>query len=228
MWLWNFIINFIHTILQVPVNETIPEPKHITKPIPKDKNPPASARTTVQTIVIDPGHGGNDPGTVYVDPSTNSSIVEKHAALAISLTLKYLLTKRGWKVYLTRTDDTRPAYSERTNLPGNVDADAFISIHFNMPHSYGLVYYAAEKDRPESKKLAKTIDSHMGFNKLWPSTSSRFGRLYIDNVRYDIPSVLVEVDSIENYQNTKQYRLEKAQQIMDALVEYFGEKNANE
>ena len=164
---------------------------------------------------------GEDPGTVYRDDETGDLVAEKDAALKVALTLKYLLTKMGWKVYLTRVNDTRPSYAHRTSLPSSVEADAFVSIHFNMPKSYGLVYYAAEKNRPNSKQLAEIIDKHMKFNKIWPSTASRFGRLYIDNVRYDIPSVLVEVDSIDDYQDSKAYRIKKAKEIVDALVEFF-------
>ena len=201
---------------QVPPikNSTVSPPKTPTEPVKQSQT---------YTIVVDPGHGGEDPGTVYRDDETGELTAEKDAALKISLTLKYLLTKMGWKVYLTRVDDKRPSYSHRTSLPSSVEADVFISIHFNMPKSYGLVYYAAEKDRPSSKRLAEVIDKHMKFNKIWPSTASRFGRLYIDNVRYDIPSVLVEIDSIDDYQDSKAYRIKKAKEIVDALVEFFEE-----
>lgn len=196
--------------------EKLLPPEHATIAPAQGKKPPLLEKV----IVIDPGHGGEDPGTVYKQKG-QSIVSEKYAALALSLTLKYLLTKKGWKVYLTRSKDLRPAYSYRTKLPSSVDADAFVSIHFNTPHSYGLVYYAGEKKRPISKRLARIIGKHLGFRRLWSSTESRFGRLYIDDVRYDIPSVLVEIDSIDKYEDTKAYRLRKAKAIVNALEEFF-------
>ena len=174
-------------------------------------------------IVIDPGHGGADTGAVFVNPATHlPAILEKQAALETSLTLKYLLThKYGWKIRLSRSTDIRPRYSYRTGIANRQKADAFVSIHFNSPGTYGLVYYAAEQPRPNSKRLAEILDKYLGFNKVWKSTQSRFKRLYIDDVSTSIPSVLIEVDPIDAYAGTKEYRLQKAKAIAAALNEFF-------
>lgn len=174
-------------------------------------------------IIIDPGHGGQDSGAV--DP--NREVMEKDAALAIALTLKYLMTHEEepgkWSVVLTRTGDYKPTYFKRTSLAKDFNADVFVSIHFNSPETYGLVYYRAEDPDPKSQKLARVIAGECGYRRLWPSTSSRFGRLYIDDVRWETPAVLVEVDPIDKYEDSKEYRIKKATCILNGLKQYLEE-----
>lgn len=76
-------------------------------------------------VVIDPGHGGIDPGTVG-----QSGIYEKHIALLTALELAGLLesTKR-YKVFLTRSDDEFVALEERVERARAAHGDLFLSIH---------------------------------------------------------------------------------------------------
>lgn len=78
-------------------------------------------------VVIDAGHGGKDGGTrSCVDGSD-----EKHYALDWARRVERLLTARGWKVVLTRTNDTYLTLAERVALAERVQADVFLSLHFN-------------------------------------------------------------------------------------------------
>ena len=83
----------------------------------------------LSTIVIDPGHGGNDPGCISRDKKT----YEKDIALDIAqrLSRKIVETCSGVKVALTRSDDTFVTLSGRADIANNMDADLFISIHVN-------------------------------------------------------------------------------------------------
>jgi N-acetylmuramoyl-L-alanine amidase len=76
-------------------------------------------------IVIDPGHGGNDPGRV------SGSEPEKMWTLTISLALAEELRLRGWPVVLTRTDDSSIELADRATFANKEPRRAFISIHFN-------------------------------------------------------------------------------------------------
>ncbi len=84
-------------------------------------------------IVIDPGHGGTDPGK----QNLRLKIDEKDMTLDVALRLKKLLEVRGYKVVLTRTTDTRFSNSPAVDLPMRAEvankarADLFISLHFN-------------------------------------------------------------------------------------------------
>ena len=87
-------------------------------------------------IVIDPGHGGNDPGKENKTLGVN----EKTYTLDVSLRLKKLLESQGWRVILTRSDDHElvPGKNKksadlqmRDDIANRNKADLFLSIHFN-------------------------------------------------------------------------------------------------
>ncbi|MEO0084002.1 MAG: N-acetylmuramoyl-L-alanine amidase [candidate division WOR-3 bacterium] len=80
----------------------------------------------IKTIVLDPGHGGVDPGAIG-----KKKLLEKNVNLAIAMILKKKLENYGLKVLMTRTDDRFVALSERTRFANEKKADLFISIHCN-------------------------------------------------------------------------------------------------
>jgi N-acetylmuramoyl-L-alanine amidase len=84
---------------------------------------------SVSVIVIDPGHGGSEPGAV----GTYSGITynEKAFNLDIANAAKNLLQSYGYTVYMTRTTDTYVSLTSRYTLANNVGADAFVSVHCN-------------------------------------------------------------------------------------------------
>ncbi len=85
-------------------------------------------RTKIKTIVIDPGHGGKDSGTMG---TKRFKIYEKHVALAVSLKLgKYISNAfPEVEVIYTRDSDFFLELNERTEIANKANADLFISIH---------------------------------------------------------------------------------------------------
>lgn len=89
--------------------------------------------TQPRTIVLDAGHGGSDPGKENKVLGVN----EKTFTLDVVLRLKKLLELEGWRVLLTRSDDTRLAADQVTDLQRRAEfankngADLFLSVHFN-------------------------------------------------------------------------------------------------
>jgi N-acetylmuramoyl-L-alanine amidase len=80
----------------------------------------------VRTVVIDPGHGGRDPGAIGV-----GGIREKVITLKIAKALGNELGKRGFDVRYTRDDDRTMSLEERTAIAEAARADLFVSIHAN-------------------------------------------------------------------------------------------------
>jgi N-acetylmuramoyl-L-alanine amidase len=86
-----------------------------------------------RTIVLDAGHGGTDPGKYNLKYRLN----EKDMTLDVVLRLKKLLEARGYRVLLTRKDDTRFSSNpivdlqRRADFANRANADLFLSIHFN-------------------------------------------------------------------------------------------------
>lgn len=94
----------------------------------------------IGVVVLDPGHGGKDPGAVGP-----SGYYEKTANLKVANYLKeYLEDRLGVTVIMTRTDDTYLSLKERTAIANEHDADLFISLHNNANKSsspYGISTY---------------------------------------------------------------------------------------
>jgi N-acetylmuramoyl-L-alanine amidase len=105
-------------------------------------------------IVIDPGHGGHDTGTIGP-----GGLCEKDLVLDVALRLKKVIeTKMASEVVMTRSDDTFIPLEERTALANQKDADLFISIHANAsrdPSARGVeTYYLNFTSNPEALEVA--------------------------------------------------------------------------
>ncbi|MDF1535782.1 MAG: N-acetylmuramoyl-L-alanine amidase [bacterium] len=85
---------------------------------------------SVQKIVLDPGHGGRDPGAVGPN-----GLKEKDVTLALALRLKPILEERGYQILMTRQADVYVGLEERTAMANDNGADLFISIHTNASRS---------------------------------------------------------------------------------------------
>lgn len=82
---------------------------------------------TNRTVVIDAGHGGRDSGAL----GTTGHEQEKHYTLDWARRLAPLLSARGWRVVLTRTNDIEISLADRVAVAERVNADLFLSLHFN-------------------------------------------------------------------------------------------------
>ncbi|HEB48984.1 MAG TPA: N-acetylmuramoyl-L-alanine amidase [Desulfobulbus sp.] len=81
----------------------------------------------IKTIVIDPGHGGKDPGAIG-----SRGTREKDIVLAIGLRLRDLLLQNGrYRVLMTRDDDSFLSLADRVRFANRQQADLFISLHIN-------------------------------------------------------------------------------------------------
>ena len=81
-------------------------------------------------VVIDPGHGGHDPGTM-----NKSGLREKDVVLDVAQRLRKLLEKDGFEVVMTRDKDVFIPLEERTAIANSKGADLFLSIHVNAARS---------------------------------------------------------------------------------------------
>lgn len=105
-------------------------------------------------IVIDPGHGGHDTGTLGP-----TGLEEKEVVLDVGLKLKKLLEQRtACEVIMTRSDDTFIPLEERTAIANEKNADLFISIHANASHDESArgieTYYLNFTSSPDALEVA--------------------------------------------------------------------------
>ena len=108
-------------------------------------------KSSIQVIVLDPGHGGKDPGAEGAN-----GLQEKHIVLSIAKKLKARIeSELDVRVLLTREDDSFVSLKERTEFANANEADLFISIHTNAARNkkaHGVeVYYLSEAKNDESR-----------------------------------------------------------------------------
>ena len=124
---------------------------------------PAVFRLAVRKIVIDPGHGGSDPGAV-----TRQGLAEKDLTLDIGLRLAALLQAEGHQVVLTRDSDSTLTLQQRTEIANTAKGDLFVSIHINViPVALrrGIeTYYLGATTDPQVERLAKVENSVSGYS----------------------------------------------------------------
>lgn len=157
-------------------------------------------------VVVDPGHGGFDPGTNL------KGIIEKNVTLNISKDLEKYLIYNGCKVLMTRNSDALPdknSKNEKQDLRArcaiiaNEKPDAAVSIHVNSfkDSKYSGIttcYYPSRGGTQSAQKLqlAKSIEKEVSKSDGWKSRG-----VFVDNLaltRPDIPCVLMECGFITN------------------------------
>ncbi|MDP3508242.1 MAG: N-acetylmuramoyl-L-alanine amidase [Candidatus Melainabacteria bacterium] len=143
-------------------------------------------------IVLDAGHGGNDPGAVRGD------VQEKEVTLQIIAKLKKVLESKGARIVLTRSDDTFVSLEDRVKITNTVSPNLFLSVHINSLEStsniYGIeTYFQTDQSRPLADRVHASLVSGLGA----PDRSVRKARFYVIN-HTPIPAILAEVGYITN------------------------------
>jgi N-acetylmuramoyl-L-alanine amidase len=146
--------------------------------------PTQAPATGLRTVVIDPGHGGDELGTQGA-----KGTLEKDVTLAVSRRLRTLIESRlGLKVFLTRDDDRTMSLDDRSAFANNHRADVFLSIHANSAVRPALkgaeVYYltverADEELRKKAEENGTTLPALGGGNRvidliLWETAQARY------------------------------------------------------
>ncbi|MGI9310431.1 MAG: N-acetylmuramoyl-L-alanine amidase, partial [bacterium] len=151
--------------------------ERVTKP-----TTPRAAKTEL-LILIDPGHGGEDPG------ATGKRTYEKHVVLAIAKKLKARIDQRpGRRAELTRASDYYIPLRKRTRIAQQRDADLFISIHadaFTNTRARGASVYALSQ-RGASSETAKWLA-----NK--ENAADLAGGINLSERRDDVAHVLLDL-----------------------------------
>ncbi len=109
---------------QIKPTTTPPSPPTV-KPTVQPTTETPYDKINLKVIVIDPGHGGKDPGCVV------NGYQEKNIVLQVSKKLKEALIQQGYEVYLTRESDTYPGLQERSAVANNKQPVVLLSIHAN-------------------------------------------------------------------------------------------------
>ena len=182
-------------------------------------------------IVIDPGHGGKDPGT------TSGNIYESDINLNISKFLEIELVKLGATVILTREGDydlsspnakwrKKSDFDNRINLINNSKANLYLSIHLNYledsSYSGAQVFFNTEKNKQIATILQQVINKELNNDreiKKIPKRTYMYDKL-------TIPGVLIECGFLSNYKEkelltSSDYQQIIAKTIAKGIIEYY-------
>ncbi|WP_433948221.1 N-acetylmuramoyl-L-alanine amidase [Bacillus tropicus] len=195
-----------------------------------------------KAIIIDPGHGGEDPG------KNTKGLPESKIVLDTSLRLQQLLEKHTpFTVLLTRESDTRLGHDQKSSLQERVkfakqnQGDIFISIHanaFNGNAKGTETYYykssKSEKTNPhveESRVLAEKIQERLVDALQTRDRGVKHGDLHVIREN-DMPAVLTELAFIDNgidYSklSTENGRQIAAEAIYEGILDYYEWKGNN-
>ena len=181
-------------------------------------------------IVIDPGHGGADSGTLYGD------ILEKDLNLAISLKLRDALVAKGVDVILVRDNDydlsdanakrrKKSDFDNRINLINNSNADLYISIHMNFLNN--SKYYGAQVFYLEGNEILANSIQNVFINDLKSPLheKSLSNDLYMYK-KLNIPGVLIECGFLSNSNErnrlvSSDYQDKIVNSIVKGLLRYY-------
>lgn len=195
-----------------------------------------------KVIVVDPGHGGVDPGAVG-----KNNVREKDLVLAIGNKLTSFLQQGGAKVIMTRKTDTdlsdpelrglsikkRQDLARRVALANDNQADVMVSIHVNsFPNirQHGAQTFC-QANSPESRRLAMAIQKEFNYLLENEKREPLPGDYYILN-KSKIPTVLIEIGFLSNPQESKllsepAYQTKIAWCLYAGLVYYFAMDTAS-
>lgn len=161
-------------------------------PVPDKKKPPRPADAA--KLVIDPGHGGKDPGAIGV-----GGVREKAINLSVAGELSRCLRSAGHNVAMTRDDDTFIELADRSDVANRKSTDLFVSIHADAASrasARGYTVYVARQASAASVRAAEAIERSLGSTGL-PSLGVRRAD-YRVLVNTACPSVLVELGFVTN------------------------------
>ncbi len=184
----------------------VPQMRYLLKIPPMEKESVGVHK--LRKIVIDPGHGGSDPGAIG-----KSGLREKDVVLGIAKRLKAALEKESIEVILTRDSDEFISLWKRAQIANSQNVDLFISVHANASRSRSLqgfeVYYLSEKTDDYARALVAAENAAFAFE----------GEV-IDSPSTDLKATLWDMLFSENRDES----IELAKEICRAAVRKAGVK----
>lgn len=185
---------------------------------------------TGKTIVVDAGHGKEDPGTSY------ANIYEKDINLQIALYLEKYLGSNGANVILTRNGDydlsspnakyrKKSDFDNRIKLINSSSADMYVSIHLNYLSDgayFGPQVFFEEKNEGMAKAIQSVMNEYLNGDrkvKKIPNDTYMYNKLKVDGV-------LIECGFLSNKKerellNSSDYQKKVALSISEGIIEYF-------
>lgn len=208
-----------------PSSPTTPDVISIpTTPPPNNPTPSVKPRTVGQkrtVVVIDPGHGGKDPGAIGI-----GGLQEKNVILPISQKIAAILEQQGIQVVMTRDSDYFVDLGPRPVIADRANAKVFVSIHANsMPANRSDINGLETYYYDSGQRLARTIHNSILGSINVRDRGVRKARFYVLR-KSTMPSVLVEVGFVTGVVDsprlgTTAYQNQMAEAIARGILQYL-------
>jgi N-acetylmuramoyl-L-alanine amidase len=173
-----------------------------------------------KVIILDPGHGGDDPGAL-----SDHCPAEKVFTLQTAQAAAGLLRAEGARVYLTRNEDRRSNLRDVIDFANKSDADIFLSIHYNSTYNSGIAGTESYYYNPVSRRLA--ADMHEALVRGLGRKDRGLHRVRFYTVNHArMPAVLLEPAYLSNSDerdliNSDAFRQKVARAIVKGVKHYF-------
>lgn len=171
-----------------------------------------------RTVIIDPGHGGQDVGGSW------GKVYEKHLALDTAARLEFMLQKMGYQTVLTRRSDEFISLPGRVKTANSYRNAIFVSIHYNYTWKTDVSGLETFYYNEPGQKLAGYVQNSILRYTHSVDRSAKFARYYV--IRHtNMPSILVEGGFLNNTQERNRiksayFRDSVARGIADGIQTY--------
>lgn len=176
-------------------------------------------------IVIDPGHGGRDPGAI----GTSTKTTESELVLKAGLMLQKQLEAKGFRTYITRDDDRYVDLYQRPNIANKLGADLFVSIHinaFSKASAQGIEVLYAEDPLRDNYGFAKIMQENLliYLNRVDRGVVNRPRLVVLKNTM--MPAVLAELGFLTNPEEEQllindEYLEKAANAMYKSIIDYL-------
>ena len=178
---------------------------------------------TGRFIIIDPGHGGSDPGAM------RNNIQEKQMTIDIAKKIEKKLKAQGASVFMTRYDDTFVSLNDRVVVTNEKKPDLFVSVHINACERNEIngieTHYWKDDSLDFAKAVHKSLISKIDANNRGVIKS----RFYVIR-QTTVPAILLELGFISNSNEREELLTEERQEksadaVCEGIINYFGKGN---
>jgi N-acetylmuramoyl-L-alanine amidase len=211
----------------------IPVPPPIAARPPANKNDPTTPPTTVTNkrvlVMIDPGHGGKDPGAIGL-----GGLREVDVILPVALQVAQILRKNGIEVKMTRNSDYFVGLDERITLSRQSGATLFVSIHANSidnrPDVNGLELYHYNIGKSFAETVHRNVLEYVNKNGFFIADRRVRSARFLVLRKSSIPAILVETGYLTSETEAARlrrddYRKVMAEGIAQGIIQYVKERN---
>ena len=213
-----------------PVAVPIDVPKASDRPAPKqDTSPPVQPNNGRVLVMLDPGHGGKDPGAIGL-----GGLREVDVILPVAKRVAEILAKQGIAVKMTRNDDYFIGLDERVMMSRAAGATLFVSIHANSidnrPDVNGLELYHYNIGQSFAETVHSAILDYVNKNGFFLNDRRVRSARFLVLRKSAIPAILVETGYLTNEAESARLRRDDYQKVMaegiaKGIIQYIKDRN---